>query len=298
MPHLLVVGANGVLGNMAARLFLDKGYRVTAFVRDAGRAGELRNKGALIKVGDLTNADSLNGLCNEVDIVLTAAHSLLGNRKNSSQQVDELGHRLLIDEAVKSGVKHFIFTSVANVSANHPIDFFRTKFKIEQHLAKSGVNYSILRMPAFMEWHAYNLLGKKIIEKGKATIFGKGIKPVNFIAVKDVVATVNKIAGVEKYFGEIVLVAGPENISRNRVASLFFKAANRKERITHVPIAVVKVFAVLFSLFHPGIARIMKLTAYSEKADETLDTAQSIAQFGLQPTGINEFIEQVVNKKA
>ena len=62
-------------------------------------------------------------------------------------------------------MQHFIYTSVHGVSAIHPIDFLRNKFSVEQYLIKSGLNYTILRLPAFMEWHVHNLLGKSIVKK-------------------------------------------------------------------------------------------------------------------------------------
>ena len=35
------------------------------------------------------------------------------------------------------------------------------------------MNYTILRPPAFMEWHAHKFLGKDILEKRKATILAE-----------------------------------------------------------------------------------------------------------------------------
>jgi NADH dehydrogenase len=211
--------------------------------------------------------------------------------------VDEKGHKLLIDEAKKSGVKQFIYTSTVDASPAHPIDFFRTKFIIEQYLANSGLNYSILRLAAFMEWHVYNLLAKTIVEKGKTTIFGKGTNPMNFIAVRDVVAALNKIVLNENYYNKIIPLTGPENISKNEVAELYGKALNSKPKVGHVPGGVLKVLSVLFSPFHPGLARVMKLSAYTENSDQKMDTRESIGKFGLQPTSINEFILASIDKK-
>ncbi len=297
MPHLLIIGANGVLGNAAASHFLEKGYRVTAFVRDKAKAAELERKGAAVLVGDLTKPLTLTGIFNGVDIVLTAAHGMLGKGGNKSEKVDNAGHKLLIDEAKKSGVRQFIYTSVSTAAANHPVDFFRTKYLVEQYLIRSGLNYTILKLPAFMEWHAYHFLGKNIIEKGKVSILGAGKNPVNFIAVKDIVSALDKIAGDETYYNKTIPLAGPDNISRNEVAGLFEKAVNRKARIGHVPVAILKVMAVLFKPFNPGIARIMKFSVYTDKSDETMNPQHSIRQFGLNPTSLEEFIQSVVSKK-
>ncbi len=297
MPHLLIIGGTGVLGNAAAIRFLEKGFHVTVFVRNKDKAIALEKKGATVITGDLTDAATINGIFNEIDIVLTAAHGMLGKGKNKSAKVDEDGHKLLVDEARKAGVTHFIYTSTFNASPVHPVDFFRTKYLVEQYLINSGLTYTILRLPAFMEWHVYNLLGKNIVEKGKTTILGSGKNPSNFIAVKDVVAAIDTIALNQNYYNKIITVAGPQNISRNEVAALFGKALNTKPKTGHVPIGMLKVFSILLKPFHPGIARIMKFSVHAETTEETINTGNSIVQFGLKPTTIEEFIQSAIEKQ-
>lgn len=296
MPHLLVIGGTGVLGTAAATHFLEKGFHVTVFVRNKDKAVDLEMKGATVIAGDLTDASTITGIFNGVDIVLTAAHGMLGKGKNKSAKVDEAGHKLLVDEAKKAGVTHFIYTSTFTASPDHPVDFFRTKYIIEQYLINSGLNYTILRLPAFMEWHVYNLLGQNIVQKGKTTILGSGKNPSNFIAVKDIVAAIDTIALNQNYYDKIITVAGPKNISRNEIAALFGKALNIKPKTGHVPVGVLKVFSVLLKPFHPGIARIMKFSVYAETTEETINIEESIAQFGLKPTTIEEFIQSSIQK--
>jgi len=296
MPHLLIIGGNGVLGNAAANHFLEKGFRVSVFVRNRSRAVSLEKKGAIIIKGDLTKPSTLTGIFTGIDIVLTAAHGMLGMGNNKSEKVDDAGHKSLIEEAQKSGVKHFIYTSVFTASPDHPVDFFRTKYKMERLITESGLNYTILKLPAFMEWHVYNLLGKNIAKKGKTTILGRGNTPVNFIAVKDVVAAIDKIILKEEFYNKTIPVAGPQNITRNEIADLFGKALNIKPRIGHAPVRLLKVFSFIVSPFHPGIARIMKLSIYTENSDETMDPKYSVQQFGLSPTTIQQFIESVTKK--
>lgn len=295
MPHLLVIGASGVLGSAASRHFLEKGFVVSAFVRDKSKAAALESAGARIRVGDLTDPGSLDGIFEGVDVVLAAAHGMLGRGKNGSKHVDDTGHRLLIEGAKRAGVKHFIYTSTPGVSADHPIDFYRTKFHIEQSLASSGMKYTVLRLPAFMEWHAYLLLGKNIVEKGKTTVLGNGEDTLNFIAVKDVVGALDAIVLNEKYYNTVVPVMGPQNFSRNEVASLFDKALGKKSKITHVPVGVLKVLAVMFKPFHEGLARIMQFSAIPGSA-EPVREQQTVAQFGLKPVTMEEFIQAVVSK--
>ena len=91
------------------------------------------------------------------------------SEKASTRQkrVDDRGHRALIDAARSQGVKRFVYTSALGVSPNHPIDFYRAKYAIEQYLQASGLEHVILRPSAFMEWHAHMFNGKSILEKGR-----------------------------------------------------------------------------------------------------------------------------------
>jgi uncharacterized protein YbjT (DUF2867 family) len=288
MQQILVVGATGVLGSTTSKYFLKKGVPVKCFVRNKERTSGL--EGAKFVVGDLADAACLKEACENVDIIITAAHAMLGKGKNSSKNIDNKAHKLLIDAAVKENVSQFIYTSIHGVSENHPIDFFRNKFSVEQHLINSGLNYTILRLPAFMEWHVHNLLGKSIVEKNKVVILGRGERQTNFIAVNDVVQVLNICAGNKDWFNKIISLAGPENITRNEIAAAYAKKLNLVPKITHVPPGILRVMSILIKPFHPGIARVMQLGIYSEKSDETRSTDESIKQFGLNATTIDEFI--------
>lgn len=235
MAHLFIAGGNGVLGSSATKFFLEKRMKVTVLVRDRGKATELEKAGAKVLVDDITNPEDIRNIFKGADAVLTAAHGLLGKGKNRSGNVDDTGHRRLIDEVKNSEVKQFIYTSTVNVSENHPVDFYRTKYKIEQYLKSSGLNYTILRLPAFMKWHAYNLLGKSIVDNGKVTILGSGTNPLNFIAVKDIVLALELMVLNKEFFCKAINPGGPENLSRNQVAERFGNVLKINPKFRHVP---------------------------------------------------------------
>ncbi len=291
------MGASGVLGHAAALHFLEKGYTVTAFARDTAKVRDLHDKGAQIIAGDINDPASFNDIFQDKDIVLTAVHGMIGRGKNRSENVDERGHKNLIDAAKKAGVKHFIYTSIIGASPDHPLDFCRTKYAVEQHLERSGMNYTIIRPAAFMEWHAYRLLGKNIIDKGKTMIPGKGETPMNFISVVDVVGAIDCIIDSDRYINTIVTLAGPENLTRNQVAEMFGKATGKPFKVGHIPIGMVKVLGVVFNLVHPGVARIIRMAILTEGKDQSVPATESVARFGLQPTTMKMFIDRVMNKE-
>jgi uncharacterized protein YbjT (DUF2867 family) len=296
MKKMLIVGASGVLGRAAAIHFLQKGYAVSAFVRDPGKVRDLEGLGAQVIKGDLTDPTGFSGALQGVDIVLAAAHALMGRGRNSSEQVDLQGHRAFIDTAKAAGVDHFIYTSATFASQDAALDFSRTKYAVEQYLAKSGLSYTILRPTAFMEWHAYRLLGQKIMETGKVSILGSGRAKVNFIAVQDVVSAIEQVIDSRQYRNQVIELAGPDTLSRNEVAERFGRATGKPFKVGHVPLSVVRFLRGLFKPFHPGLARVMEFTILTEDRDDVIPPGHTIAQFGLPPTTIDNFIQQVIHR--
>jgi len=60
----------------------------------------------------LLDRESALRACTGADIVVAAAHSILGRGRNASIYVDGAGHRQLIDIAKQSAVRHLVFISV------------------------------------------------------------------------------------------------------------------------------------------------------------------------------------------
>ena len=291
---ILIVGATGVLGQVAAHQLLQAGYRVRLLTRVPARARALASAGAEVVAGDLTDPPTLLPALCGVETVLTAAHGLLGRGKYRSERVDDAGHRALIDAARQAGVKHFIYTSVHGASPTHPIDFYRTKYRIEQYLRQSELPFSILRPSAFMEWHAHNLLGKSILEKGSTIIFGSGTNPTNFVAAQDIAQLVLHLLADEKVRNRLILIGGPTNPTRNEVAALYGQRAGITAKVRHLPVGMLRVMATALRPFHPGISRVLRMGAEADAQDQTLDMTDTLRLFPLALTSLEAFVAEQV----
>ena len=170
---ILVVGATGNLGRKVVRSLRASGEDVRAMTRVLARTDELKALGARPVRADLTDPESLDFAMRGARAVVLAVHSLLGRGAEASELVDDTGHRALIDSAKAAGVEHVVYTSVIGASPDHPLDFWRTKARIEQYLRDSGLGYTIVRAAAFMEVHAYQLIGKAVIEGKRVMLAGK-----------------------------------------------------------------------------------------------------------------------------
>jgi NADH dehydrogenase len=291
---ILIVGATGVLGREVARQLLAAGHKVRAMTRAPDKAEDLKQLGAEVVQGDLIDPASLGRACHEADGVLAAAHALMGTGKYSSEPVDDVGHRALLDAAKAAGVKQFVYASARGVFPEHPVDFFRTKAKIEQHVIASGLNYTILRPSAFMEWHVHNLLGKSILESGKTTVFGNGNNPINFVAASDVARFVVIALGDHKIGGKTLEIGGPSNVTKRQLAEMYATFSGRPVKVRYVPTRVMRVMSPLVRPLVPVLSRLMAMSVWSDTTDQTFDPSALLGEYPMRLTPVGDFIRERV----
>lgn len=270
---ILVVGSTGSLGRHVVRKLLKRGESVRAMTRDRSKADDLKAAGAQIILGDLRDRESLEFAVRGARGVVAAAHSILGRGKASSKIVDDEGHRTLIDVAREEGVGHFVYTSAFGAAPNHEIDFWRTKARVEKYLEDSGLRYTIIRPTAFMEVHAWELIGKAVATGKRVVLFGGGTNPRNFIAASDAANAVVLALRIPELRGRVIEIGGPENLTGREVVATFEKVTGKRAKVSALPLPVVRAGATVASRLHPGIGRIMKVGVFHETSDQTFDVS-------------------------
>ena len=289
---IAIVGATGMLGSEVARRLAASGHRVRAITRSPPRAASLAASGVEVRVADLTDRASLDSALEGAAAVFAAAHGLLGRGKYRSSNVDDAGHRALIDAAVARGVERFVYTSVLGAAQGHPARFWHTKAAIEEYLVASGLTHVILRPAAFMELHAHELIGKTVLNGGTAVLLGRGERPLNFVAVRDV-ATFAVMAITRPDIRDTTIeIGGPDNLSRNDVAALYARLSGRPLKVRHVPIGVVRTLGSLIGAVHPGIGGVMHASAVFEDVDQSFDPAETLRRFPMALTSLETVIRE------
>lgn len=295
---ILIVGATGVLGQQVTRKLVAEGRPVRVSTRAPQNARDLARLGAEVVAADLIDPDSLSRGVDGVHAVLASAHSLLGKGRYASSAVDEAGHRALVDAARSAGVDRFVYISARGAAPDHPVDFFRTKFAIETYLRASGLDYTILRPSAFMEWHVHRLLGKAIVDTGKTVIFGTGRTPTNFIAAGDV-AQYAAIALTQPLMsGRTLELGGPDNVTRREIVAMYEREARRSAKVTYVPIAVMRAISPLLRPFNPVISRLMDVSVWSDTTDQTFDVRTLPQDLPAPTTQVSTFIAEQLQRES
>jgi uncharacterized protein YbjT (DUF2867 family) len=220
----MVTGATGKQGGAVTRALLRRGYSVVALTRNPASKNAIafHNDGVRIVVGDMTHADSLAGTMIGVDVVFTMSTPF------QSDHESEVAQGVNVTDAAKSGgVKHIVFSSVASANKNTGIPHFETKHRIEQHIAGSGIPYTIIGPTAFME----NFIQPQAIaglKEGKLRRALPASRPIQLVAVEDIGAfAVFTIEHPQFFLNKRIDIAGDE-LNGEQTAAILSKAIGRE----------------------------------------------------------------------
>ncbi|XP_052695527.1 nmrA-like family domain-containing protein 1 isoform X7 [Crassostrea angulata] len=153
-PRTVVVfGSTGLLGGAIARRLLQEPflYKVRCVTRRSSgeKARELAEHGAVIVNADLGETKSLEKALEGADIMFLTTH--YWEEKNKEKEV--IKGLNAIDAAIQCGVKHIIFNGSENVKKiiGKECSHLDSKSAIEEYIREVGINFTILRLPFWLE---------------------------------------------------------------------------------------------------------------------------------------------------
>jgi len=124
----------------------------------------------------------------------------------------------------KSGIKKIIYISGLGVSKNNTSGYFASKYKAEQEIINSGLDYTIFRASYIIGKtdHLSKSLTKQM-RKGTIVIPGSGKYRLQPIFVEDVAKIILETILEKKFSNKILDLVGPRKISFEDFVKLFSK---------------------------------------------------------------------------
>ncbi len=243
MKRVLVAGATGYLGRYVVKEFKKQGFWVRALARNATKLEKLNEYIDEKFRGEITDPNSLSGICKEIDIVFSSVGITKQKDGLTYMDVDYQGNVNLLEEAEKEGVKKFIFVSVFNAENMKNLKGIQAKVRFEEELKKSGLNFSIVYPNGFFS----DMLDyQQMVKKGRGYVFGSGKNKINPIHGEDLaIICVNAAAGDEKE----IKVGGPDILTHNEILTIAFKSLNKKIKISRIPNWIRKFLLATLRIF-------------------------------------------------
>ncbi len=247
---VLVAGASGYLGTYISKELVNKGFDTRIIVRDKAKIHFTADNLEVVEA-HVTKSASLQNICNDVEIVISALGITKQKDGLEHMDVDYQANANILQEAKKSGVKKFICISVLNCDKLRHLRICEAKEKFVDELKASGLDYCVVRPNGFFSDMSEFL---KMAQKGKIYLLGNGEKKLNPIHGADLAEfVVKQIHQTQKD----VSVGGPEIFSHNEIAKLALHSYSKPAKLIHIPIWITK---VAYWLSKPFINSNMKTT--------------------------------------
>ena len=266
---VLVTGASGYLGRYAVHEFKKQGYFVRALVRNPEKASKegpnlepsIAGVADEMVTGDATDKASLKDVCKDVDIVFSCMGLTKPQRDVTSEQIDHLGNKTLLEDALSHGVKKFIYVSVFNAEKMMDVDVVQAHERFVQDLQVSGISFTVIRPTGF-----FSDMGMffSMARSGHMFLLGDGTNHVNPIHGADLAKVcVDAAKGNEKE----ICIGGPDIYTFNETVTMAFEVLGKKPWVTHIPMWIGDATLFITGFLNKPLASVMSFAVSVSRID-------------------------------
>ena len=230
---ILLAGATGYLGQYILAVLLREEYPTRIVVRNKSKISPALLTHPLLEVveAEVTQPDTLRGVCKGVRKVISTVGITRQKDGLTYEQVDFQANKNLLDEALREGVRKFIYVSVFKGEAMRHIAIGAAKEHFVDTLKASGLDYCIIRPSGFYsDMTIFFKMAKA--KKDEILLFGKGQYAMNPIHGEDLAEVC--VAQLEGYERE-VNVGGAEVFTQTEMAHLAFEVLHKPVNIIYLP---------------------------------------------------------------
>ncbi len=318
---ILVFGATGQLGTAVVKLLRAEGREVRVFVRSEAAAQRFEAMGCESYIGDMTHQGMAKGPFPRVGTVIATANASIPTRKGDTlSAVDDLGYRNVIEAARDSGaVRQFIYVSVTGGPEVERVPILRFKRLNESRLEGSGLGFTVVRVPAFMDV-AFPMMGSGLAVRGTENasvardfafvrsqfekirhaverdgvihLGGDGSRRHAYIAVDDVAKLLVACAGRPEMIKRVIEVTGPESLSGEEVAQIHEKVLGRMLKRKYTPAMVFGVLSKILAPFNPAAANLMAINHLSVTTDTPVMGQEKAKELGVELKTVEAFLRE------
>ena len=266
---VVLAGAFGNLGADILKCLVADGHEIVAADLKEGKIEGTEGKYSFVKI-DATNPETLKGLCEGADVVITTMGLTGASTRFTSYDIDYKGNMNLYEECVRAGVKKFNYISV--ISCDEPgaedVPMLHAKYLVEEEIKKQPIDYVIYRPTGY--FYDIAKVFKPYVDKGEMQLLkGYGHVKANVVDCSDFARfIVDHMNDTNVTYN----VGGKETYSYEEMAAMCFDASQKILKIKWAPKWLFAVLANLPKIKKAGKHDIILFSKWTLSHDLVGDT--------------------------
>ena len=244
---ILVTGAGGFVGSYLLKRLSAAGHPVRALVRSRSDLERIRSASVAACRLELTDPISLHAALEGVEQVVHLAGTFRELGRGTFDVIHQNGTRRLLEAAKGANVKHVIYISTLGAAPDRIYPYVRSKWLAEGEVRGSGLPFTILRPSLlFGEGDRFLTPLTRLLRKSPyAFIPGYERLRCQPLWVGDLVTCLMRTVESRVGKGEVIPLAGPEQITYEGVIDLLQKRLESNRPKLRLPVSLAASLTLL-----------------------------------------------------
>lgn len=226
---ILVTGATGRQGGAVVKALMEHGHRIRIMTRTPEKAISRKSPNVEVVRGDFRDPESLEKALAGVDGAF-----VMSTPYEEGTEAEAAQGKAMVDACAVKITGHVVYSSISCADRNTGIPHFDSKYRIEEHLKRSGLDYTIVRPVWFME----NFASPRYLPSIERGVLSTPLHPkriLRMVSVADIGRIVaHAFTDPSRYKGRELDVAGDE-MDMDRIARELSLVRYRRIRYDHIP---------------------------------------------------------------
>lgn len=273
--QILVLGANGMLGQPVTHRLAKMGIQVRVLVRNREKALQMFGNEIEIVKGSALSKETIQEAMEGCDAVHLSLPQI--SELTAMQHVTDLGKA--------NGLERITYISATTAcEANRWYDLIDVKIRTENVLRSSGIANTIFCPTWAMETLHNFIRGNRAV-----VILSKNAPLLHFVAAADLGRMVAASYEDNRALGKRLFVHGPESATLSDAFTRFVNACYPEKKAMQMKLWQAQLIAKLTG--REELANATRLIAYFDKVGELGDPAEANALFGAPSIALDEWFK-------
>lgn len=295
--RILITGAAGFVGSHLVPMLINRGYTVTAIVKNSSEKENINPGAAKIIVADLAKKGKWQKSLMEYDYVIHLASQISSKTPYDFVKNNVIATQNLINVLKRGAVKRIILFSSASVTSIRQDAYSKTKKEQEKIISKSKIDYIIIRPSMIygpgdkknIGWLIKTIKILPVIPLPGGGTFGR--QPVY---VLDICLAVTKLLQLKDH-KKIYEIHGMEYITMKQMVETIINVFEMKKLVIPIPVLFLK-----FSIFVSE--KILSNPKFTSDQIDSLISGEKFKgenwtkTFGIIPTKFKDGVKQMKGK--
>ncbi|MBI5632901.1 MAG: complex I NDUFA9 subunit family protein [Nitrospirae bacterium] len=251
---IFIAGASGFVGGHLVDFLLSKGHKLKCLARSKKTITSLAEKGVEVVSGDITQAETLQGILRPDDMVIHLVGIIEEKGTATFKAVHVEGTKNLVKEAERAGVRHFFYQSALGADKSSWSGYLKTKAEAEEMVMQSNIPWTIFRPSLIIgPWDGFT---KKIMDMLKFSpvipLPGEGKALFQPIYINDWLRCIEKVLAAPELYAAIYDLVGPEHLTYRSIVETLSKEMGQRKPSFSIPMGFMKITTSILERFLPS----------------------------------------------